>query len=456
MPLIKREVEPVLVSQVDIGKDVKNELECVTNYTLASIIRQLGNLGKHAEDIFGDLLHEATSLARRAGSVQDRLDKLNNTFDKLDPQTDSVSLRDINTRLAFQSSLILDAEVVSSPTMPSAMKATYTRCEQTPPLSKLNQFRQDGKDGLKMYTDPKFFFERWKNEQHKDIDKKKKKKKKRPHSSNMSKPKKVLTTKEKYKDRALGEEFAAMEREKRAQEKASSGTTSIAKDDNSGEEEKSSKGNSHLAGPTKTRKKETPESIRKPGMAPPPAPGPPPAPISKGGVQNSSEMSLPPPPPPLDYDNPYSEVGDMPPPPPVSGYVAPPSSGIPGAPPVPAPPPPLPTSAGPTPPPPPPLPAAGAPPLPPPIQRQTSVTTNPRPTTAVSQVTGARDDLLSAIKSGMKLRRVEIKVRDRPNEPENNSVEAILRRRIAVELSSDEETGSDVSDDSDWDDEEDD
>lgn len=58
--------------------------------------------------------------------------------------------------------------------------------------------------------------------------------------------------------------------------------------------------------------------------------------------------------------------------------------------------------------------------------------------------------------AGMKLRRVEIKVRDKPNEPENNSVEAILRRRIAVELSSDEETGSDVSDDSDWDDEEDD
>nr|XP_054767906.1 actin-binding protein WASF2-like [Lytechinus pictus] len=449
MPLIKREVAPVLVSQVNIGKEVKDELECVSNFTLASIIRQLGNLGKHAEDIFADLLSEATSLTLRARSVQDRLDKLNTTFEKLDSKTDSVSVRDINTRLAFQSSLILDAEVVSSRTMPSAMKSTYTRCEQPPPLSILNQFRQDGKDGLKLYTDPKFFFERWKNEQHKDIDKKKKKKKKRPHSSNVSKPKKVLTTKEKFKDQALGIEFAEMEREKREQEQKASGATSP---DAASPEKMSSQGKSLNASTVTTpagRAPGTPSSVRKPGTAPPPAPGPPPPPtFPSGGVDDSGDLPLPPPP--LECDSTYSEVGDLPLPPPINGGAPAPPSMAPGAPPVPAPPPPMPSTAGPAPPPPPPLPAAGGPPLPPPTLKQSGTTNNPRPTTAVSQVTGARDDLLSAIKQGMQLRRVEVKVRDKPQEPENNSVEAILRRRIAVELSSDEDTGTE-SGGSDWD-----
>ena len=89
MPLIKREVEPVLVSQVDIGPEVKNELECVTNFTLSSIIRQLANLGRHAEDIFGDLYQEALGLCRRADAMSIRVEKLNDTVNKLDPLKDS-------------------------------------------------------------------------------------------------------------------------------------------------------------------------------------------------------------------------------------------------------------------------------------------------------------------------------------------------------------------------------
>ena len=34
----------------------------------------------------------------------------------------------------------------------------------------LYPYREDSKDGLKFYTDPKFFFERWCNEQRKDIE----------------------------------------------------------------------------------------------------------------------------------------------------------------------------------------------------------------------------------------------------------------------------------------------
>lgn len=41
MPLIKREVEPTELSRGSIAPGIRNELECVTNNTLANVIRQV-------------------------------------------------------------------------------------------------------------------------------------------------------------------------------------------------------------------------------------------------------------------------------------------------------------------------------------------------------------------------------------------------------------------------------
>lgn len=54
--------------------------------------------------------------------------------------------------------------------MPSAMLETYMSCDKPPPLDKLNCYRDDGKDGLKFYTDPNYFFDLWKQEMLKDTE----------------------------------------------------------------------------------------------------------------------------------------------------------------------------------------------------------------------------------------------------------------------------------------------
>lgn len=54
--------------------------------------------------------------------------------------------------------------------MPTAMRETYNSCDKPPPLDKLNCYRDDGKDGLKFYTDPTYFFELWKQEMLKDTE----------------------------------------------------------------------------------------------------------------------------------------------------------------------------------------------------------------------------------------------------------------------------------------------
>ncbi|XP_017887138.1 wiskott-Aldrich syndrome protein family member 3 isoform X3 [Ceratina calcarata] len=174
MPLPKRLVEPVLVARGTIPDNfpLPSELEAVTNGTLANTIRQLSSLSRHAEDLFGELAREAHGLSDRANSLQARIDRLAVKVTQLDSNVEEVSLQDIHMRKAFKSSVVFDQQVVSRDTMPTAMLETYHQCDTPPPLDKLNVYREDGKDGLKFYTDPNYFFDLWSQEMLKDTEKK--------------------------------------------------------------------------------------------------------------------------------------------------------------------------------------------------------------------------------------------------------------------------------------------
>ncbi|KAL7304107.1 wiskott-Aldrich syndrome protein family member 3 isoform X3 [Trichogramma pretiosum] len=174
MPLPKRVVEPVHVARGTIPDHfpLPSELEAVTNGTLANTIRQLSSLSRHAEDLFGELAKEAHGLSDRANSLQARIDRLAVKVTQLDSNVEEVSLQDIHMRKAFKSSVVFDQQVVSRDTMPTAMMETYHQCDTPPPLDKLNVYREDGKDGLKFYTDPNYFFDLWSQEMLKDTEKK--------------------------------------------------------------------------------------------------------------------------------------------------------------------------------------------------------------------------------------------------------------------------------------------
>ncbi|XP_075233477.1 wiskott-Aldrich syndrome protein family member 3 SCAR isoform X3 [Lycorma delicatula] len=183
MPLPKRVVEPVYVARGTIPEDfpLPSELEAATNGTLANAVRQLSSLSKHAEDLFGELARDAHVLAARANSLQARIDRLAIKVTQLDSNVEEVSLQDIHMRKAFKSSVIFDQKVVSRDTMPTAMLETYKLCDKPPPLDKLNPYREDGKDGLKFYTDPDYFFDLWRQEMLKDTERMMHDRGKKPH-----------------------------------------------------------------------------------------------------------------------------------------------------------------------------------------------------------------------------------------------------------------------------------
>ncbi|KAJ8282764.1 hypothetical protein COCON_G00052830 [Conger conger] len=162
MPLVKRSIEPRHLCRGAVPDGVTSELECVTNSTLAAIIKQLGSLSRHAEDIFGELFNEANSFYMRMNSLQERVDLLAVKVTQLDSTVEEVSLQDINMRKAFKSSTIQDQQVVSRNSIPNPVMEMYHRCDKPPPLNILTPYRDDKKDGLKFYTDPSYFFNLWK------------------------------------------------------------------------------------------------------------------------------------------------------------------------------------------------------------------------------------------------------------------------------------------------------
>uniref|UniRef100_A0A8C7KRW2 Si:ch73-362m14.4 n=1 Tax=Oncorhynchus kisutch TaxID=8019 RepID=A0A8C7KRW2_ONCKI len=186
MPLVKRCIEPRHLCRGAVPDGVTSELECVTNSTLAAIIKQLGGLSRHAEDIFGELFNEANSFYMRMNSLQERVDLLAVKVTQLDSTVEEVSLQDINMRKAFKSSTIQDQQVVSRNSILNPVMEMYHRCDKPPPLNILSPYRDDKKDGLKFYTDPSYFFNLWKEKMIQATENKRKEKRKQKAGDKVS------------------------------------------------------------------------------------------------------------------------------------------------------------------------------------------------------------------------------------------------------------------------------
>ncbi|CAL8317123.1 unnamed protein product [Merluccius merluccius] len=178
MPLVKRSIEPRHLCHTVLPRNIKNELECVTNISLANVIRQLSSLSKYAEDLFGELFNEAHSFSFRVNSLQERVDRLSISVTQLDPKEEELSLQDITMRKAFRSSTVQDQQLFDRDTLPVPLHETFHTCEQPPPLNILTPYRDDGKEGLKFYTNPSYFFDLWREKMLQDTEDKRKERRK--------------------------------------------------------------------------------------------------------------------------------------------------------------------------------------------------------------------------------------------------------------------------------------
>ncbi|KAF0875709.1 actin-binding protein WASF2 [Crocuta crocuta] len=496
MPLVTRNIEPRHLCRQTLPS-VRSELECVTNITLANVIRQLGSLSKYAEDIVGELFTQANTFASRVSSLAERVDRLQVKVTQLDPKEEEVSLQGINTRKAFRSSTIQDQKLFDRNSLPVPVLETYNTCDTPPPLNNLTPYRDDGKEALKFYTDPSYFFDLWKEkmlQDTKDIMKEKRKhrkeKKDNPNRGNVN-PRKIKTRKEEWEKMKMGQEFV----ESKEKLGPSGYPPILVYQNGSIGSVENMDGSSYPPPPQSDSTSPPSPSFSEDSLPPPPAEFSCPADSNQrgpglAGPKRSSVVSPshPPPAPPLGCP-PGSKPGFAPPPappppPPVLGVPPPPPPGgfgSPGTPPPPSPPsfPPHPNFTAPPPPPPPPAadyptlpppplsqPAIGAPPPPPPPPPPgppplpfSDVDDQPvapppladatKPKSSLPPVSDARSDLLSAIRQGFQLRKVEEQQEQEKRDVVGNDVATILSRRIAVEYSDSEDDSSEFDED-DW------
>lgn len=98
MPLVKRSIEPLYVSRTQLHQGVKNELEAVVVNSLAGLIKQLSNLSKHAEDLFGELISDASAIFQRTVAMNKRVETLRETAKVLDPAASEQGMLNSNIR----------------------------------------------------------------------------------------------------------------------------------------------------------------------------------------------------------------------------------------------------------------------------------------------------------------------------------------------------------------------
>ncbi|XP_043547926.1 wiskott-Aldrich syndrome protein family member 3b isoform X1 [Chiloscyllium plagiosum] len=511
MPLVKRNIEPRHLCHGALPDGISNELECVTNNTLAAIIRQLSSLSKHAEDIFGELFNEANNFHIRANSLQDRIDRLAVKVTQLDSTVEEVSLQDINLRKAFKSSTIQDQQVVSKSSTPNPVLEMYTLSDKPPPLDILSAYRDDKKDGLKFYTDPSYFFDLWKEKMLQDTEDKRKEKRRQKEQKRIDGTTREVKKVRKAKNRRQEWNMMAYDKELRPDNRLSQNLYHGASSEGSVSPDNRSHGSDLTDYSYPVTPNHVHPSLQQQQMSvtyvssdnqqqmgtgnqvqehdykssatgfrhgtlnrPQQPPPPPPSTTVNGGAP-------PPPPPPPQQQQPPLEYSMQPsqmmefytsgPPLPSAGAVIP-SAQTAFVSPVQVPTSPashpasmmgvaytssptlsgaIPPSGSPGPPPPPPPPAPPAPPsslASSPMHCQL-VVENKRHESAGTPLNDARSDLLAAIRMGIQLKKVqEQREQEAKREPVGNDVATILSRRIAVEYS-DSDDDSEL-DENDW------
>uniref|UniRef100_A0A8C7IL66 Wiskott-Aldrich syndrome protein family member n=2 Tax=Oncorhynchus kisutch TaxID=8019 RepID=A0A8C7IL66_ONCKI len=492
MPLVKRSIEPRHLCHTVLPRAIKNELECVTNVSLANVIRQLSSLSKYAEDLFGELFNEAHSFSFRVNSLQERVDRLSISVTQLDPKEEEREYR--------------------------AHTHTHTH----------TLIQDDGKEGLKFYTNPSYFFDLWREKMLQDTEDKRKEKRKQKVRGNDRTletekiPRAPHDRKKEWQKLALGAELAEDDPEEALKHREPNGSAPY--HDRAPSYLDGMDGPFSLAALPYSQMNEL---LNRPGdrMYTRPHDPPPPPPMhhlgdikppsmisSSSGFSDSRPQSpaqthgfnsntpppppppLPPPPPPLPSMSGFGPRGTPPPPiPPLPIQQQPPAIPPPPAPLQiapgvlhPAPPPvapPLHISSparlqqvldrGPTPgqsdgtvlpppPPPPPLPgvrsSSPCPPGPPPVPSflsgamasPLSHSGGKKHSANLPPISDARSVLLEAIRKGIQLRKVEEQREQEAAKHERvgNDVATILSRRIAVEYSDSEDESE--FDEGDW------
>ncbi|CAG2254006.1 unnamed protein product [Mytilus edulis] len=199
----------LLTKDVAIG----DEHNCIANHTLCGIIQQLSSLSHNASNMFEDLLTETMNVITRSNRLKNKISEMKEKCKLLVKEKTTESLHAVNIENEKALPQHFDQQILSSESRTNAIRTIYEAAKPPPAITKMNQFREDGSNGLKKYTDPTFFFMHWFSEMQKkepdNREHKMKRAERKTRRQNGSAPRQIKRTRDMMKEKAKREEFSS-------------------------------------------------------------------------------------------------------------------------------------------------------------------------------------------------------------------------------------------------------
>ncbi|XP_065125074.1 actin remodeling regulator NHS isoform X3 [Paramisgurnus dabryanus] len=137
MPFAKRIVEPQFLCRRTESEEALpfQDLCAISNVALSRTLRQLSDLAKHASSLFHELEHELVSTNRRVWALRDKINRIQDTTDALDPKQEAVPVSnlDIESKLNghYQASWHLQRNVFLPSTRPACVAELHRNAKQS-------------------------------------------------------------------------------------------------------------------------------------------------------------------------------------------------------------------------------------------------------------------------------------------------------------------------------------
>ena len=190
-------------------------LQDASQKDMLGLLSQLAHLFQHSNAIFGELVNEVSSTAKRISSLGARVDSLLGTLPHLEQHVSQVQVHEAgNTPMSGRATRFTeDAQLFLPEHRPAAIASLVAASQPPPDLPSLDQFAEDGSSCLKKYTNSQFFFEMWFQEQEARYNQAKQKrdaKRERSRADTKNVEKKVVrrVTLRREKINTLGAEFS--------------------------------------------------------------------------------------------------------------------------------------------------------------------------------------------------------------------------------------------------------
>ena len=89
MPVVARQVQPSAASNRSLPKQLQNALEATAVFTIGSLIRQISDLARLAEDLMGEMAEEVGTISGRTKALERRMGVIQQHMAGMDVERES-------------------------------------------------------------------------------------------------------------------------------------------------------------------------------------------------------------------------------------------------------------------------------------------------------------------------------------------------------------------------------